>query len=208
MALGDIRLAGMTHGVVKYAGRMSRWQPDARGRLQQAALTLFGERGFDNTTIAEIAERAGLTKRTFFRYFVDKREVLFLGSQELEELFVTAVDAAPASASALDAAAAALYASAPMFEQRRPFAAQRQRIIAANPELQERELNKLESLAAAVAQALRRRGVGDPAAVLAAEAGITVFKVAFERWVEPANRQLLEQIIRESLEELRVVTAA
>jgi AcrR family transcriptional regulator len=198
----------MTLGVVKYAGRMSRWQPDALGRLQQAALVLFGERGFDNTTIADIAERAGLTKRTFFRYFADKREVLFLGAAELEELFVTAVDAAPESASALDAAAAALYASAPMFAQRREFAAQRQQIIAANPELQERELNKLQSLAGAIAQALHRRGVSDPAAVLAAEAAITVFRVAFERWVQPDNRRSLEAIIDESLKALRIVTAA
>jgi AcrR family transcriptional regulator len=198
----------MTLGVVKYARRMSRWQPDALGRLQQAALVLFDERGFDDTTIAEIAERAGLTKRTFFRYFADKREVLFLGAAELEELFVAAVDAAPESASALDAAAAALYAGAPMFEPRREFAAQRQQIIAANPELQERELNKLQSLAGAIAQAVRRRGVSDPAAVLAAEAAITVFRVAFERWVQPDNRQSLEQVIRESLQALRVVAAA
>ena len=82
----------MTLGVITYAGAMTRWQPDASGRLQHAALTLFGERGFENTTVAEIAERAGLTKRTFFRHFADKREVLFLGAKELEELFVTEVE--------------------------------------------------------------------------------------------------------------------
>src|SRR5437762_13679376 len=157
-------------------GRMARWQPDARGRLQQAALTLYGERGFDNTTVADIAEQAGLTKRTFFRYFADKREVLFWGSAGLEELFVTAVAAAPEAAAPLDAVAAALDAAAPMFEQRREFAARRQQIIAANPELQERELIKLASLAGAVADALHRRGVDDPAAILTAEAGIAVFR--------------------------------
>jgi AcrR family transcriptional regulator len=188
--------------------RMARWQPDARGRLEQAALTLYGDRGFDNTTVAEIAERAGLTKRTFFRYFADKREVLFWGAQALEELFVTAVAAAPESAAPLDAVAAALDAAATMFEERREFAARRQQIIAATPELQERELIKLASLAGAVAAALRRRGVGDPAAILTAEAGITVFRVAFERWVDRANRQDLQPLIHESLEELRAVTAA
>jgi len=186
---------------------MPRWQPDARARLQQAALTLYGERGFDNTTVAEIAEHAGLTKRTFFRYFADKREVLFWGSEALEELFVTEVGAAPESAAPLDAVAAALDAAAAMFEQRRKFAARRQQIIAANPELQERELIKLQSLAGAVAQALRRRGVGDPAAILTAEAGITVFRVAFERWIDQANQQLLQRLIRESLKQLRAVTA-
>jgi AcrR family transcriptional regulator len=206
MSLSVINVARMTPGVIKYAGCMARWQPDARGRLLQAALTLYDERGFDSTTVAEIAERAGLTKRTFFRYFKDKREVLFWGSEALEELFVTGVGAAPESAAPLDAVAAALDAAAVMFEQRREFAARRQQIIAANPELQERELIKLASLAAAVAEALRRRGVGDPAAILTAEAGITVFRVAFERWVDQANRQNLQRLIRESLKELRAMT--
>jgi AcrR family transcriptional regulator len=191
-----------------YARRMGRWEPDAVGRLQHAALALYGERGFENTTVAEIAEHAGLTKRTFFRYFADKREVLFLGSEALEELFVTEVAEAPESAAPLDAVAAALDAAAAMFEQRREFAARRQQIIAANPKLQERELIKLASLAGAVAKALRLRGVDDPAAILTAEAGITVFRVAFERWVDEANRHPLQRLIRESLDELRAVTAA
>ena len=187
---------------------MTRWQPDARGRLAQAALALYGERGFDNTTVAEIAEQAGLTKRTFFRYFADKREVLFSGAHELEELFVTAVGAAPQSAKPLEAVAAALDAVAASFEPRREFAARRQQIIAANPELQERELIKLQALAGAVARALRDRGVGESAAILTAEAGITVFRVAFERWAEEGSRQDFRRLIREALEELRAVTAA
>ncbi|MFZ0378550.1 MAG: TetR family transcriptional regulator [Solirubrobacteraceae bacterium] len=187
---------------------MGRWQPDAIGRLTEAALTLFGERGFDNTTVADIAERAGLTKRTFFRYFADKREVLFLGSEWLEQLFVQAVGAAPASAAPLDAVAAALDAVADPFEERREFAARRQQIIAANPELQERELIKLDSLTRAVAEGLRRRGVGDPAAILTAEAGISVFRVAFERWVDAANRRSLRELLGEALGELRAVAAA
>jgi AcrR family transcriptional regulator len=187
---------------------MTRWQPDARGRLQRAALTLFGERGFDNTTVADIAEQAGLTKRTFFRYFADKREVLFSGSAQLVELFVTAVAAAPESTAPLDAVTAALDAGAAMFEEMREFATRRQEIIAANPELQERELIKLSSLAASVAEALHHRGFEDPAAILAAEAGITVFRVSFERWVDPANTRTLEDLMHESLAELRVVTSA
>jgi AcrR family transcriptional regulator len=186
---------------------MTRWQPDAQGRLQQAALTLFDERGFDNTTVADIAELAGLTKRTFFRYFADKREVLFSGSAQLVELFVSAVAAAPKSAAPLDAVAAALSAGSEMFEERREFASRRQRIIVANPELQERELIKLSSLAAAVATALHDRGFEDPAAILAAEAGIAVFRVSFERWVDPTNRRTLDEIIHESLAELRAVTS-
>jgi AcrR family transcriptional regulator len=199
----------MSPSVIDYARRVARWQPNARGRLQQAALTLYGEQGFERTTVAEIAERAGLTKRTFFRYYADKREVLFSGSEALEERFVGGIAAAPRSATPLDAVAAALDAATAMFdEQRRPFATQRQQVIAANPGLQERELIKLASLAGAVAGALRRRGVGDPAAILAAETAITIFKVAFERWVDPANRKDLQQLARASLDELRAITAA
>jgi AcrR family transcriptional regulator len=198
----------MSPCAINYPEQMGRWEPDALGRLQEAALALYGERGFDNTTVAEIAERAGLTKRTFFRYFADKREVLFAGSKALEELFVAEVGAAPALAAPLDAVAYALHSVATMFEQRRAFAVRRQQIIAANPELQERELIKLASLAAAVAEALRRRGVGDPAAILTAEAGMTVFRVAFERWVGQPDVLEFPLVIRESLDELRAVTAA
>jgi AcrR family transcriptional regulator len=198
----------MSPSVIDYdRPRMARWQPDARGRLQEAALTLFGERGYDDTTVAEIAERAGLTKRTFFRYFADKRDVLFSGSEQLQELVTTGVRSAPESGSPLDAVAAGLDAAAHMFEERREFATRRQQVIAASPELHERELIKLASLSAAVADALRARGVGDPAASLAAEAGIAVLRVAFERWADPGNKQGLQQLMRESLEELRGVAA-
>jgi len=185
-----------------------RWQPNARGRLEQAAMELYGERGFDDTTVAEIAARAGLTERTFFRHFADKREVLFSGSGLLEQLFLDAVAATPQSASPLDAVAAALDASVGMFEERREFVAQRQRIIDANPDLQERELIKLASLAAKIADALRRRGVADPTANLSAEAGIAVFRIAFARWVDDVETQDLGQLISESFAELRAVTAA
>jgi AcrR family transcriptional regulator len=198
----------MSPGVIDYACPMTRWQPDARGRLQQAALDLFEERGFDSTTVADIAAQADLTKRTFFRYFADKREVLFSGSAQLVELFVTAVATAPESAAPLDAVTAALDAGAAMFEEMREFASRRQKIIAANPELQERELIKLSALAAAVAEALHRRGFEDPAAILAAEAGITVFRVSFEQWVDPANRETLEALMHGSLAELRAVASA
>lgn len=163
---------------------MGRWEPNARGRLEQAALELYRERGYDSTTVAEIAERAGLTERTFFRHYADKREVLFGGAGLLQDMLVTGVLEAPAALPAMEAIVAALVAIAEdLFEERRDFARQRQAVIASNAELQEREVVKLATLAIAVAGALRERGVGDPAASLAAEAGIAVFKVAFERWV-------------------------
>jgi len=186
---------------------MSRWEPNARGRLEQAAMELYLERGFEQTTVAEIANRAGLTERTFFRHFADKREVLFWGQSALQELIVSTVASAPESAAPIDAVAAALEAAGVALQERRDGARQRQAVIAANPELQERELIKLASLAAAIADVLRRRGVKDPAASLTAEAGIAVFRVAFECWVSETNQSDLPQLIRESLDELKAVTA-
>ncbi len=186
---------------------MGRWEPDARGRLERAALDLFVERGFEQATVTEIAQRAGLTQRTFFRHFADKREVLFAGAGQLQEFLVGTVASAPESAAPIDAVAGAIEAAAALLQERRDYAQQRQAIIAVNPELQERELIKLASLASAIAGALRRRGVTDPAASLAAEAGIAVFRIAFERWACQAGQGDFPQLIRESLDELRAVTA-
>ncbi|GAB2901434.1 TetR/AcrR family transcriptional regulator [Streptomyces mayteni] len=185
---------------------MGRWEPNARGRLQQAALDLYVERGYEQTTVAEIARRAALTERTFFRHFADKREVLFAGSETLQECAVGALDAVPAAASPIDAVSAALEGASAMFQERRAYATKRHAVIAANAELRERELIKLAGLATGLAEALRRRGVGEPAASLAAEAGIAVFKVAFEQWIGEADERELAEVVRESLGELRAVT--
>src|SRR6476660_8792719 len=126
--------------IALYARSMVRWEPNARGRLEQAALELYRARGYDSTTVAEIAERAGLTERTFFRYFTDKREVLFGGSGALQELLVSAVATAPDSAAPIEAVAAALDAAGAFLQERRAFARQRQAVIAATTEMQEREL--------------------------------------------------------------------
>src|ERR1039457_4463717 len=186
---------------------MSRWEPDARGRLEQAALALYGERGFEQTTVAEIAKRAGLTERTFFRHFADKREVLFAGAGSLQDLLVSTLASTPDSAAPIDAVAAALEAAGALLQERREYSRQRQAVIAANADLQERELIKLASLAAALADTLRQRGVREPAASLAADAGIAVFRIAFERWVSETNQRDLPHLIRESLDELKAVTA-
>jgi AcrR family transcriptional regulator len=190
-----------------YDRGMSRWEPDARGRLQLAAMELYVERGFEQTTVAEIAERAGLTERTFFRHFADKREVLFRGQDQLLELFVSAVAGAPADASPLEAVAAALAAAAAEFEPRRPWSQERGRVILANPGLQERELIKLAGMSSAVAAALRERGVGEPAASLAAQSGIAVFHIAFAQWIDADNTREFSQIITEALAALKVVAA-
>ncbi len=171
-------------------------------------MQLYVERGFEQTTVAEIAQRAGLTARTFFRYFTDKREVLFAGSAALQDGLVGALEAAPESASPMQAVGAALDAAAELLGGRHDFARQRQAVIAANAELRERELTKMASLSAALADGLRRRGVTEPDASLAAEAGIAVFRVAFERWVAGERARELRQVMRESLDQLSALTAS
>jgi AcrR family transcriptional regulator len=188
-------------------GTMGRWEPDGRGRLEQAALALYGERGYENTTVAEIAKRAGLTERTFFRHFADKREVLFAGGGVMAELLVSTVADAPASLAPIDAAAAGIEAISAQLQERRAFARQRQTVIAANPELRERELIKLASWATALAATLRGRGVEEPAASLTAEVAIAVFRTAFERWIDDANDQDFPEVVRESLGQLKAVAA-
>ena len=170
-------------------------------------MELYVERGFEQTTVAEIARRAGLTERTFFRHFADKREVLFWGAAALQEHLVNTVASVPDSAAPIDAIAAAIEAAGVMLQERRDGARVRQSIIAAHTDLQERELIKLAALASALAGALRRRGVGEPAASLTAEAGIAVFKIAFGLWIDEANEKDLPRLIQESLDELKAVTA-
>jgi AcrR family transcriptional regulator len=186
---------------------MARWEPDAAGRLAEAAMQLYRERGFDRTTVADIAARAGLTERTFFRYFADKREVLFSGALMLQDFLVDRVARAPASTPPIDAVAGALADTGELFEERRDFARQRHALIVTHAELQERELIKLASLASAIGQALRRRGVPGPAASLAAEAGITIFKRAFESWVEDRKKKDLGYHVRAAHAELEGVVA-
>ncbi|CAA0105990.1 putative HTH-type transcriptional regulator [Mycolicibacterium vanbaalenii] len=185
---------------------MGRWEPDAQGRLERAALELYAERGFDHTTVAEIAQRAGVTERTFFRHFTDKREVLFRGD-ELARSIADTLTTMPESLAPLAAVTAAFESTADFFDERRPYSKKRQAVIDANPALQERESIKLASIATLIGEALRGRGVPEPAASLTAEAGTAVFKVAFVRWLDdPAERSIAVHI-RETVAQLRAVTA-
>jgi AcrR family transcriptional regulator len=184
---------------------MGRWEPDARGRLAKAAMALYAEQGFEQTTVAEIAARAGLTERTFFRHFADKREVLFYGMEMMRDLLVRAVADAPATATAMDAVGAAFEAAGAMLQENPERVRLRDAIVSANAELRERELIKLAAFAAAVAGALRDRGIPEPTASLAAETGVAVFKVAFARWTsDPAQPDLpdLPAILRHLMNDL------
>ncbi len=197
----------MSVTVITYDGAMGRWEPDARGRLAKVALALYAEQGFEKTTVAEIAKQAGLTERTFFRHFADKREVLFYGMEMLRDLLVRAVADAPASATPIDAVGAAFQAAGAMLQENPERVRLRDAVVSANAELRERELIKLAAFASAVAAALRDRGVPEPTASLAAETGIAVFKVAFARWVSEPGQPDLPEILRESMAELRGVLA-
>lgn len=189
---------------------MARWEPNASERLALAALELFAERGYEDTTVIDIAQRAGLTKSTFFRHFRDKREVLF-GNDTVARLLARAIAAAPAAATPLEAVACALDAAgAQIFTPaRREFTARRQAVIAAHPELQEREALKGLALIAAMTEALEQRGVPALAACVAAELGALAAKIAYERWSNPASGDDLSggfgDVARQALSEVQSV---
>jgi AcrR family transcriptional regulator len=187
---------------------MARWQPNASPRLALAALELFAERGYENTTVTDIAQRAGLTKSTFFRHFQDKREVLF-GGDAMPRLLAGAIAAAPATAAPLEAVAHALDAAGreAFTPARRDFVARRRAVIAANPELREREALKGLGLIASMTDALERRGVPHLTSCVAAELGALAGKIAYERWSDPANGDEFSDVARRTLGELRAASA-
>ena len=187
---------------------MARWQPNAAERLALAALELFAERGYENTTIIDIAQRAGLTKSTFFRHFQDKREVLF-GDGTMTRLLAGAIAAAPATATPLEAVAHALDAAGreAFTPARREFTARRRAVIAANPELQEREALKGLGLTAAMAGALSRRGVPGLTSCVAAELGALALKIAYERSSDTASGDDFSEVARRALGEVHAASA-
>jgi AcrR family transcriptional regulator len=211
MSVGDVVLPSDVSDCNQVASKatMARWEPDARGRLEKAAMVLFRERGYERTTVEEIAARAGLTERTFFRYFADKREVLFSGSDELEALIVGRIGSASEEDGPLVAVAAAFEAAGALIEQLRDleYVRVRHALVTSHAELRERELIKLAALAAAATKALHARGVSEPAASMAAEAGIAAFKVGFERWIVEKKPKKLAVHIRAAVEALSEVVA-
>ncbi|MEV0259850.1 helix-turn-helix domain-containing protein [Streptomyces sp. NPDC050617] len=188
---------------------MARWQPDAPGRLAAAALDLFEERGYENTTVIEIAERAGLTKSTFFRYFPDKREVLFDGSA-VTGLLVEGIASAPPTAGPLDAVANAFDALDRAFFtlDRREFSGRRQAVLNANTELREREALKRIDLTASMIEALDRRGVPILTARVAAQLGSLAWEIAFDQWIDPGNGEGFGPLARQALTDVRAAGAA
>lgn len=171
-------------------------------------MALFEERGYAKTTVGDIAERAGLTERTFFNHFSDKREVLFAGSEQFVARIVEAARAAPKSEPPLDVVLAAYEAMNDFFEERRPFSRRRSALIAAHPELQERELVKMLSVAAAITEVLEQRGATPTAATLAAQTGGAIMRVGFEQWTRDAKHRSLTFHLRAARRQLEGIVGA
>jgi AcrR family transcriptional regulator len=188
---------------------MARWTPDTRTRLAVAALDLFAQQGIEETTVAQIAAAVGVTERTFFRHFADKREVLFAGQDDFQRTFVDVIDSAPADTPPLAAVRDSVLAASAWFaDDRRAWSRQRHTVIAANAGLQERELLKMSALTAALGDALRARGVGEPAATLAAQSGMTVFHLAFARWIADDETRSVPEIAQELFVQLDLLHGA
>ena len=163
---------------------MPRWESRAEDRLREAALALFLERGYENVTVADITDRAGLTRRTFSRYFADKRDVLFAGSERLPGVISQAVREADPALGPAEALLAGLAGTAVTLAKHVPRSPERRRIVAGSTELQERELGKFAAVTDALTATLRERGANEVAARLLAEVGVAVFRAAFARWTE------------------------
>ncbi|MGH3349981.1 MAG: TetR family transcriptional regulator [Nocardioides sp.] len=187
---------------------MGRWEPDARGRMLAAALELFAEVGYEKTTASDIATRAGVTERTFFRHFADKREVLFVGPNPLDETVTKAIAAADEGATPLQMVLAGVREAAVGLDavRSREQAAERARIIDTTPALRERELLKMATMTIAAQVALAERGVGEPTAGLASHSAVAVFVTAFSRWVSGATDLSLPECVDEAAAALRALT--
>lgn len=188
---------------------MPRWQPDAVGRLQAAAFDLFAEQGFERTTIEEISRRAGLTKRSFFNHFADKREVLFGPLSDMQrETVAREIAACPDTLPPLEAVVRGLQSAADtVFEARRAAVARRCDIIDATSELQERELRERAALTDALAAALRARGIDPDTALLSARVGMVVQQTAIQRWTQSTDDRPLRDHLSSALDSLRAAVA-
>lgn len=164
---------------------MPRWEPDAQRRLETAALDLFADRGYDGTTVADIAVCANLMRRSFFRYFPDKREVLFGGTARMVAHLQQQVENAPADAEPWPVLLDALTSTAQLFPEDRGRARKRQRVIAANPELREREVLKGVTLQDLLTALLAARGVPERQATYLVRLALTVYAQAFDQWTDP-----------------------
>ena len=188
---------------------MGRWEPGSEDRLRAAALDLYAQNGFEQTTVADIARAARSEERTFFRLFVDKREVLFQGQDELKQRFVEGIAEAPTEATALEVVAFALDRVAPFFgQERQPWSLRRRQIIEANPPLMEREQFKMLTLSTAISDAFRERGVSEPTATLSAQSAVAIFDIAFRMWTTPGETRNYAELVTVGIDGLRAIATS
>jgi AcrR family transcriptional regulator len=187
---------------------VGRWRPDARQRLEQAAIELFSAQGFAATTVPQIAARAGLTTRTFFRHFADKREVLY-GGDEIPELATRLITDAPASLDPAMLLIGGLRTVADTrFEGRREEIRVRRAIIRSDEGLRERDLRKRADLGEAIRAGFTARGVDSMTAVLLAETAVTVVQVALEEWLDRDGERTLFEVMLETIASLQATLDA
>lgn len=186
---------------------MTRWAPGAAGRLREAAMDLFASRGFDQVTAAEIAAAAGVTERTFYRHYADKRDVLFLGQSAYVQSFVSGIEPLPEGAGAMDLVAGALKSASELFpDERRELSLVRHSVITANPALLERERHKSAELGDTLAELFRGRGIPEPTATIAAGSTVTIFNAAFAEWLH--SDRPMSEITAGMLASLRAFASA
>lgn len=208
MSCCDITVALMSWCVItRYRRRVPRWEQGSEERLTAAALQLFGEQGFDDTSVVEIAQRARVTNRTFFRYFSDKREVLFADADALRAALVEEILAVPDVADPLRAVVGVLARHDWSGLAPRRSLRERQAVIASNPELLERDLVKQHLMAVEFADALARRGVDEAVARVVARVGVQVFRTAYEGWLDAAEDGDLVALSEDLLSTLRATTS-
>ncbi|GAA3583342.1 TetR/AcrR family transcriptional regulator [Kribbella ginsengisoli] len=198
----------MTSHVINYTRPVSRWQPDARERLERAALELFAEQGFAATTVPEITARAGLTTRTFFRHFADKREVLFSGEEEVPGLVTQMMADAPAALDPVTLIVEGLKTIAETrFEGRREELREKRQIVRTDESLRERNLRKLAALRDAIHTGFVARGVAPLPATLLAEISVTLLNVSLNEWLDQTADRPLFDIVLDTLESLQTTVA-
>jgi AcrR family transcriptional regulator len=184
-----------------------RWQSGSRERLADAALRLFASQGFEGTTVAEIAAEAGLTERTFFRYYADKPEVLFAGQEEFQGLFLDGLETATGTRP-MELVAAALDNAAGFFaDDRRARSRSRQVVVSGNRDLQERELHKMSALADALSRAFAERGLDSTTAALAADTAVSVFRRSFATWIAEGETRSFRAVQRRVVRQLHAMLA-
>lgn len=188
-----LSLWAITLRAVKYARDMGRWPPDAGERLRAAAIELFLEQGFAATTVPDIAKRAGLTTRSFFRYYADKREVLFVGEEELPNVVAQVFASADSALAPLDVVRYGILAVlGPRLEPLRGELGSLMQIISTDEGLQERHLRKMSILQAAATAAFRERGLVPLEAEVAGRLATSVYDMTLAQWLGSQDRTFLE----------------